>query len=78
MERDDMNVMFKETLSDDVVIAILTNDLSTMTEAQLAELLTNIFIDGPSVIGDAIAPLARVELSRRRLITYVESILAAA
>jgi hypothetical protein len=78
MERDDMEHMFDEPLSDEVVIAILTHDLPAVTEAQLAELLTNIFIDGPSVVGEAIAPLARAELSRRRLIAYVESIAAAA
>ena len=78
MEHEDRRRLFEEPLTDDAVIAILTSDLPHMTEAQLAELLMNIFIDGPSVVGDAIAPLARVELSRRRLNAHVEGIVAAA
>lgn len=70
--------MFDAPLCDEAVIAIVANDLPWMTEAQLAELLTNIFLDGPSVVGNALAPLARVELSRRRFIAYVESVVAAA
>lgn len=78
MERDDRSLLHDEPLTDDDVITILTHDLPLMNEAQLAELLTNIFLDGPTVVGDAIAPLARAELSRRRFVDYVESIAAAA
>ena len=78
MERDDPSLLFDDPLTDDDVIAILTHDLPLMTEAQLAEVLTNIFLDGPSGVGDSIAPLARAELARRRFFDYVESIAAAA
>jgi hypothetical protein len=78
MKQGDISRMFDEPLTSVAVIAILANDLPQMTEAQLAELLTNFFLDGPSAVADAIAPLARQELSRRRFIAQVESILAAA
>lgn len=78
MEQDDRNRLFEEPLTADAVIAILANDLPQMTEAQLAELLTNLLLDGPSVIADALAPLARLELAKRRFIAHVESIAAAA
>ena len=78
MEQGDISRMFDEPLTSEAVIAILANDLPQMTEAQLAELLTNFFLDGPSAVADAIAPLARRELSRRRFISQVESIVAAA
>lgn len=70
--------MFDEPLSDADVITILAHDLPLMTEAQLAELLANIFFEGPSAVGDAIAPLARQELRRRRFIEQVEAIARAA
>lgn len=77
MEQDDRGQLYAEPLSNDAVIAILTNDLPLMTEAQLAELLANILFAGPNRVGDAIAPLARAELARRRFIAYVESVAAA-
>ncbi len=77
MQQGDTSRLFESPLTDDVVIAILANDLPQMTEAQLAELLTNFFLDGPSVVADAIVPMARSELSRRRFIADVESIVAA-
>ena len=77
MDRDDSVRMFETPLSVEAVIAILANDLPQMTEAQLAELLTNLFLDGPSAVSDALAPMARRELSRRRFINHVESIVAA-
>jgi len=70
--------MFEQPLCNEAVIAIVANDMPSMTEAQLAELLTNIFVEGPSVVGDTLAPLARTELARRRFIEMVESIVAAA
>ena len=72
-----MTGMFDAPLTPDAVIAILANDLRQMSEAQLAEMLTNFFLDGPSVVADAIVPLARLELSRRRFIADIESIAAA-
>ena len=45
-------------------------------EAQLAELLMNFFLDGPGAVADAIVPLARHEIARRRFIAEVESIVA--
>lgn len=78
MERGEMDRLFEEPLSSEAVIAILANDLPQMTEAQLAELLTTFFIEGPSVVADALVPLARAELSRRRFIAHVEGIAAAA
>jgi hypothetical protein len=78
MEQDDIIRMFDEPLTAEVVIAILANDLPQMTEAQLAELLTNFFLEGPGVVADAIVPLARQEIARRRFIAHVESIAAAA
>lgn len=78
MEQGDISRMFDEPLAAEAVIAILANDLPQMTEAQLAELLTNFFLDGPSVVANEIVPLARREVSRRRFIAHVESIVAAA
>lgn len=77
MEQETRSRLFEEPLGDDAVIAILANDLPYMTEAQLAELLTTLFLDGSSVMADALVPLARVELSRRRFIARVERIVAA-
>jgi hypothetical protein len=77
MEQDDRSLLFDAPLTAEAVIAILANDLPQMTEAQLAGLLTNFFLDGPSVVADAIVPLARLELSRRRFIAQVERIVAA-
>ena len=79
MERpNEIDELFDDPLTDADVIAILAHDLPHMSEAQLAELLTNIFLDGPSVVGDAIAPLARQALARRRFVDMVESIARAA
>ena len=77
MEQEDRRRLFEAPLTAEAVIAILANDLPQMTEAQLAELLTNFFLDGPGVVADAIVPLARLELSRRRFIAEVESVVAA-
>jgi hypothetical protein len=77
MSRIDSAGLFEEPLGVEAVTAILANDLPQMTEAQLAELLTNLFLEGPSEIADALAPLARLELSRRRFIDQVERIVAA-
>ena len=76
MKQDDRNRLFDAPLTAEIVIAILANDLPQMTEAQLAELLTNFFLEGPGVVADAIVPLARLELSRRRFIAQVERIAA--
>ncbi|MGH9175678.1 MAG: hypothetical protein ACRD1H_15030 [Vicinamibacterales bacterium] len=79
MERaDEIDELFDHPLTDADVIAIVSHDLPQMTVAQLAELLTNIFLDGPSPVGDALAPLARQELARRRFIEMAESIARAA
>ena len=78
MEWDASGQEFDEPLTDDAVIAFIANDLPYMNEAQLAELLANLFFAGESVVSDAIAPLARQELSRRRFIEMVEMIAAAA
>ena len=77
MVRGEMDRLFEEPLSAEAVIAILANDLPQMTEAQLAELLTTFFIEGPSVVADALVPLARAEVSRRRFIAQVEGIATA-
>jgi len=76
MEHDVMAELFEAPLSAEAVIAIIANDLAQMTEAQLASLLTNFFLEGPSPVADAIVPLARRELGIRRLITAVEGIAA--
>ena len=77
MEQYDNDRLFDAPLTAEAVIAILANDLPHMTEAQLAEMLTNFYLDGPGVVADAIVPLARMEMSRRRFIAQVESIAAA-
>lgn len=76
MEQVDLDGLFDSPLSAEAVVAILANDLPQMTEAQLAELLTNFFLDGPSLVADAIVPLARREIARRRFIAHVEGIAA--
>jgi hypothetical protein len=76
MYADELGQLFDEPLSAEAVIAILANDLPQMTEAQLAELLTNFYLDGPSGVADAIVPLARREIARRRFIAQVEGIAA--
>jgi hypothetical protein len=45
-----------------------------MTEAQLAAMLTEIFLADPSPIGHVLEPLARAELAKRRLVTTAEVI----
>jgi hypothetical protein len=77
MIRDEAVRMFETPLGTEAVVAIIANDLPQMTEAQLAELLTNLFLDGPSEVADALAPMARLELTRRRFIEHVERIVAA-
>jgi hypothetical protein len=78
MQQEETSRLFEDPLTDEAVIAILANDLPHMTEAQLAELLTGFFLSGPGPVADALVPLARAELSRRRFIAHVESIAAAA
>jgi hypothetical protein len=75
---DEIAELFDQPLTDADVIAIVSHDLPRMTEAELAEMITTIFLDGPSVVGDALAPLARQELKRRRFIEQVEAIAQAA
>jgi hypothetical protein len=60
------------------IVAILTGDLPLMTEAQLAAMLTEIFLADPSPIGHVLEPLARAELARRQLVTTAEVIAGAA
>ncbi len=64
---DEQRRMSEQPLNDASVIFFISNDIPRMTEAQLAELLTNLFLDGLSVVATALVPLARVELERRRL-----------
>lgn len=59
--------MFEKPLDDATVISCISNEIPRMTEAQLAELLTNLFLGGPSVIATEIMPQARMELHRRRM-----------
>lgn len=76
MEHDVVAGLFESPLSAEAVIAIIANDMAQMTEAQLAALLTNFFLDGPSPVADALIPLARREIGLRRLISEVEGIAA--
>jgi hypothetical protein len=68
-----MASLFEHPLTEEVVIALIASDIPTMTESQLAALLTEIYLAGPSVVGGAIAPIARVELARRNFISQIES-----
>jgi hypothetical protein len=76
MEHTELGRLFETPLTTDTVIAILANDLPHMTEAQLAELLMNFYLDGSSEVADAIVPLARREIAQRRFIAEVEGIVA--
>jgi hypothetical protein len=76
MEHTDLGRLFETPLTTEAVIAILANDLPHMTEAQLAELMMNFYLDGPSPVADAIVPLARREIAQRRFIAQVEGIIA--
>jgi hypothetical protein len=76
MEHLDLGTLFETPLTSEAVIAILANDLPHMTEAQLAELLMNFYLDGPSEVADAVVPLARREIAQRRFIAQVEGIIA--
>ena len=70
--------LFEQPLTDEAVTTLIASDIPTMTDAQIAALLTEIFLAGPNAINDAIAPIARVELTRRNFINHVESIALAA
>jgi len=78
MDTMTMATLFEQPLTEETVIALIASDIPTMTDAQVAALLTEIFLTGPSAINDAIAPIARVELTRRRFINHVESVVLAA
>ena len=73
-----MTRLFEQPLTDEAVITLIASDIPTMTDAQIASLLTEIFLAGPNAVNDAIAPIARIELTRRHFINHVESVALAA
>ena len=74
----EMTEEFTQVLTVEEMVAILVDDLARMTEAQLAAMLTEIFLADPNPLHATLEPLVRAELGRRRLLTAIESIAAAA
>jgi hypothetical protein len=65
MQQDDVAAQFARPLSAQDAADLVEGDLPHMSDAQIAALLTEIFMTEPSPLGKLLAPRARAELTRR-------------
>ncbi len=66
VDPDDLRFRLPHSLSLEEVALIFERDLATLSDSQLAQLLAEARHLGPRPLVEALAPLARDELARRR------------